>query len=418
MLESFGSFKKKKICVIGDFMLDSYTKGTVKRISPEAPVCVLKVKKQERLPGGAGNVALNCIALGADVFACGRIGDDFASNYLKQALESSGINTSCMVYQEGFETPLKNRFMAEYQQLLRVDFENEEPLSLDVYQKVILSLSQEMKNFDLILISDYNKGFLTKSLLQEVIELAKIHNIPVFVDPKGHDFTKYLGATLIKPNLLEAYLASGMDEKQDLEEIAKKLLKEAKADYLLITRSEKGMSLFSENNRKDFEAIAKEVIDVTGAGDTVLATLAVTYASNMDLDTCIKFANVAASCAIEKLGCVHVGKKELIKAIIKHDTSSKYLPYISEDIFQMMFEGDKIKSYLINADMLNFKLIAEFSKQKEDYKDILIAAVVSDECDDEVIKSLCEVHSIDLVIPESKRHLIKEFEESVDFITV
>lgn len=418
MLESLAFLKKKKICVIGDFMLDSYTKGSVKRISPEAPVCVLKVKKQERLPGGAGNVALNCVALGASVTACGRLGDDFASNYLKESLEIAGVDTSCMIYEEGFETPLKNRFMAEYQQLLRVDFENEEPLTTQGCHDVLEALKNQISQFDLILISDYNKGFLTKDLLKAVITLAKDNSIPVFVDPKGHDFTKYYGATLIKPNLSEAYLASGMDEKTSLDSVAVKLLKDSGANYLLITRSEKGMSLFSQNDRSDVEAIAKEVIDVTGAGDTVLATLAVTYASNIELDTCVKFANIAASCAIEKLGCVHVGKKELIKAIVKHDTSVKYLPYISEEVLPLMFEGDKIKSYLINQDMLDFKLIAEFSRQKQDYKDVLIAAIVPDDCDDEVIKSLCEVKSLDLVVPESKRYLIKDFEENRNFVIV
>lgn len=311
MLESLACFQKKNICVIGDFMLDSYTKGTVKRISPEAPVCVLKVKKQERLPGGAGNVALNCVTLGASVFACGRLGDDFASNYLQEALNQACIDTSCMVYEEGFETPVKNRFMAEYQQLLRVDFETEEPLSMAVHHEILQRLSTKISEFDLIVISDYNKGFFTKQLLKEIISLAKAHDIPVFVDPKGHDFTKYYGATLIKPNLTEAYLASSMDDKASLDEVAKKLIEEAACEYLLITRSEKGMSLFSKDKRKDFDAIAKEVIDVTGAGDTVLATLATTYASGIDLDLCVKFANMAASCAIEKLGCVHVDKKRI-----------------------------------------------------------------------------------------------------------
>jgi D-glycero-beta-D-manno-heptose-7-phosphate kinase len=418
MLESLAYFKKKKICVIGDFMLDSYTRGTVKRISPEAPVCVLKVKKQERLPGGAGNVALNCVALGASVFACGRLGDDFASNYLKEALNSAGIDTNCMIFEEGFETPLKNRFMAEYQQLLRVDFETEEPLSLASHELVLKKLRDSISDFDLILISDYNKGFLTRELLKQIIELANSFKIPVFVDPKGHDFTKYKGATLIKPNLSEAYLASGLDEKTSLDDVAFKLIKDSSCQHLLITRSEKGMSLFSQNGRKDFEAMAKEVIDVTGAGDTVLATLATSYASGIELDLCVKFANMAASCAIEKLGCVHVGKKELIKAITKQDTSSKYLPYISEDVIPLMFAGDKIKSYLINPDDLNFQLIREFSKLKNDNKDTLIAAIVADDCDFTIIKSLCDVTTIDLVVPESKRYLIKDFEETEDLLNV
>lgn len=414
MLESLACFQKKNICVIGDFMLDTYTKGIVKRISPEAPVCVLKVKKQERLPGGAGNVALNCVALGAHVFVCGRLGDDMPSHYLKQALNQALIDTSCMVDEKGFETPLKNRFMAEYQQLLRVDFETEEPLSKEAHQEIIDKLKDKINLFDLILISDYNKGFLTKELLKEIITLAKLYDIPVFVDPKGHDFTKYKGATVVKPNLTEAYLAAGMDEKASLDEVAQKLMKEAACQYLLITRSEKGMSLFSKDHRKDFEAVAKEVIDVTGAGDTVLATLATTYASGLDLDLCVKFANIAASCAIEKIGCIHVNKKELMRAIIKQEARAKYLPYLSEDIVPMMFEGDKIKAYFVNHELLDFKLICQVSKLKQNNKEVLIAAIVADDCDQDIINSLCDVQSIDLVIPLSKKYLITAFEQTSD----
>lgn len=309
MIESLIELQKKKVCVIGDFMLDSYTKGVVKRISPEAPVCVLKVTKQEKLPGGAGNVALNLTALGADVVACGRIGDDFASQYLKLELEKEGISVEGLIHEDEYETPLKNRYMASYQQLLRVDFEKDQPLVSSTHQKILAYLKEQMPFLDLLLISDYNKGLLSKALLKDVIFLAKSFQVPVFVDPKGHDFTKYQGATLIKPNLSEAYLASGYDEKATLDDVAIKLIEQSKCQHLLITRSEKGMSLFSNNKREDIAACAKEVIDVTGAGDTVIATLAVTFASGLDLATCVKWANMAASCAIEKLGCVHVGKK-------------------------------------------------------------------------------------------------------------
>ena len=418
MLESIAFLKKKKICVIGDFMLDSYTRGSVKRISPEAPVCVLKVKKQERLPGGAGNVALNCKALGADVFACGRLGDDFASMYLKQALEESFIDTSCMIFEPEFETPLKNRFMAEYQQLLRVDFENDQPLLSATHIAVVEKFKKHLHEFDLVLISDYNKGFLTKELLADVIALAKSRKIPVFVDPKGRDFTKYQGVTLIKPNFQEAFLASGLEEKASLDQIAEKLLETSKSNHLLITRSEKGMSLYSGHTRCDVEAITKEVIDVTGAGDTVIATLAVSFASGIDLNTCMKFANIAASCAVEKLGCVHVSKKELIKAITKQDTSFKYLPHILEDLLPMLYEGDKIKAFVIDRASLDFKLISEFTKIKQQQKDLLLAAVISDDSDEDLIKSLCDLVSVDLVVPESKRILIKDFEASEDLILV
>jgi D-beta-D-heptose 7-phosphate kinase/D-beta-D-heptose 1-phosphate adenosyltransferase len=413
MIESLAFFKNKNILVMGDFMLDSYTKGSVKRISPEAPVCILKVKKQERLPGGAGNVVLNCKALGSNVTALGRIGDDFASSYLKNDLEKAGVDTSGLIFEEGFETPLKNRFMAEYQQLLRVDFEKEQPLLEATYQHVMNFLKAHIGSFDLVVISDYNKGFLSKKLLQAVINLSIANNVPVFVDPKGHDFTKYEGATLIKPNLTEAYLASGFDDKVSLDEVGQKLLNVSKSQYILITRSEKGMSLFSNNLRQDYQARIKEVIDVTGAGDTVLATLAVTYASGLDLSSCIEWSNIAASCAIEKLGCCHVGKKQLIEAVCESDTKFKYLPNLIGDLVPIRVQGQKIKSFEISDKSLDFRLLSELSKYKSLNPTYTIAGIIPDDSEEDLIKSLCDLQSLDLIVPESLKQEVFGHDETL-----
>lgn len=401
MIDSLVCLKKNKIAVIGDFMLDSYTKGSVKRISPEAPVCVLKVKKQERLPGGAGNVALNCHALGSQVYAIGRIGDDFASSYLKSDLERLGIVTEGLIFEQEFETPLKNRFMAEHQQLLRVDFEKDQPLLPQTQQAVIEYLAAHMPLFDLVLISDYNKGFLTRELLGAVIELAKAHDVPIFVDPKGCDFTKYLGVTLIKPNLHEAYLASNLDEKATLDDVARVLIEKSGVESLLITRSEQGMSLFSQGQRVDFKACAKEVIDVTGAGDTVLATLAVTYASGIELSTCIEWANIAASCAIEKLGCVHVGIKELVTALSKNDIRFKYVLNLSFELFSLFLNHQKLLMIPVDDKGLNFLFLSELAQHKKQNPEHLLVAVVADDAKQEFISSLCELTLLDFVIPKS-----------------
>lgn len=401
MIESFVQLKKKKIGVIGDFMLDSYTKGSVKRISPEAPVCVLKVSKQQMQPGGAGNVVLNCLALGAEVCAFGRIGSDYSSGYLKSALHEAGANTSGLIYEKAFETPLKNRFMAGYQQLLRVDFENEEPATLDTKQELLTHFKHVFPSLDLVLISDYNKGLLSKDFLKDILDLCHKLNLPVFVDPKGHDFSKYKGATLIKPNLSEAYLASGLDEKASLEDVANVLMNHSSASYLLITRSEKGMSLFDKDQRQDFPAMAKEVIDVTGAGDTVISTLAVAFASGLELSSCVTLSNIAASCAIEKLGCVHVGKKELAKAVSKIDPKFKHTFCQSEDLFQMLLDDEKVLLIDLKDQKIDIEFLLNLSKYRSYYPQHVLIVVVPSGSSANLITSLTELVTVDFIIPES-----------------
>jgi len=409
MLDLLNDFKKKRILVVGDFMLDSYTRGTVKRISPEAPVAVLKVTKEESLPGGAGNVALNCLALGASITTLGRIGEDKASKLLVDCLIAKGVDTSGLCLENDCETPLKNRVMAEHQQLIRVDFEKDQPL-LDITKTRLLDFFENRaSDWDLVLISDYNKGLVSKDFSLELIEKAKAKNIPVFVDPKGKDFTKYFGATLIKPNLQEAYLASGFEEKVALDDVAKKLQSVSMCEHLLITRSEKGMSLFSESQRHDFNAIAKEVIDVTGAGDTVISTLACAYASGISLEKAIVLSNLAASLAIEKLGCVHVGKKELLSGIIKLDPQFKYLPFLGEDAIALLLSQQRCMSYHIDANGLNFEKLSELTELKETHPDHFIVLVVSSELEPVKIKHLAQLNVIDLIVPEQKLYLVKDF---------
>jgi D-beta-D-heptose 7-phosphate kinase/D-beta-D-heptose 1-phosphate adenosyltransferase len=409
MLDLLNDFKKKRILVVGDFMLDSYTRGGVKRISPEAPVAVLKVTKEESLPGGAGNVALNCIALGANVTVLGRLGDDAASKMLYEALLSKEVDTSGLIFENGYETPLKNRIMAEHQQLLRIDFEKDLPILDETKTKLLSFFEERILDWDLVLISDYNKGLLAKDFCFDLIQKAKVHNIPVFVDPKGKDFSKYCGSTLIKPNLSEAYLASGLEEKASLDEVAKKLQAHGGCDHLLITRSEKGMSLFSLNTRQDFKAIAKEVIDVTGAGDTVISTLACAYASGIDLDKAIQLSNLAASIAIEKLGCVHVGKIELLRGIVKQDPSFKFLPTLGADAIGLLLSHQKCLGIQVPVAELNFEKLSEINDVKESYPDHFMLLVITGELDDHAIKHLTQLSIVDFIVPHDHLDLVKEF---------
>ncbi|PCI94783.1 HldE protein [Candidatus Aerophobetes bacterium] len=334
MVELIGSFKalrKVHVFVIGDFVLDVYIKGSVSRISPEAPVAVLHAKEQFQRPGMAGNVALNLVSLGAEVSVCGRIGSDpFGKNLIK-SLEEDAINTSAMVAQRGYATPAKNRMIANSQQLLRVDFETITSLSKTLEKRLIEGLDACLASVDVVAISDYKKGFLTKNLTRAVINAARAKKIPVIVDPKGDDFSKYERATLIKPNVSEAYYASKFDRDKSLDKVCEVLLKDSKADYILVTRSEEGMSLFNKDfKREDFTVKSREVKDVTGAGDTVLAMMTMGMGNNLSPDVCVSLANLAASIAIQKVGCVRVTLSQIAEKLLHFDALNKIF---SEDHF-------------------------------------------------------------------------------------
>ncbi|HPE84940.1 MAG TPA: bifunctional ADP-heptose synthase, partial [Chlamydiales bacterium] len=281
--------KPFKVLVAGDFMLDRYTHGKVGRISPEAPVPVLHVQREHSLPGGAGNVALNLASLGAQVFALGRIGDDLEGEHLKRLLFDQDINAQGLLTENNYHTPVKNRLMGGSQQMLRIDFEHTHPIADDLVRNVALP------DCDLIAISDYNKGFLTPTVLAALIKHGKELGIPIIVDPKGEDFSKYKGATLIKPNLKEAYAASKLPLDSSLNDVAKALFNQSEAQQILITRSSEGLSLFSDDNtHTHFPVRCREVQDVTGAGDTVLAMLCMALANDLELASAAHLSNVAA----------------------------------------------------------------------------------------------------------------------------
>lgn len=306
------AFKKVQVLVVGDFMLDTYTRGRIRRISPEAPVPVLEVDSTDSRPGGAGNVVLNFLALGAQVTAVGRVGDDDAGEELCVRLSSSGADVRGICVDASIPTPQKNRLLAG-QQILRVDREQIAPLSFDAERTLIATLQDELPDADLIAVSDYGKGTLSRSLLRKLMEMAQAQEVPVLVDPKGDDFSRYQGAFLIKPNLAEAYAAAKLSSAT-LDEVAVAL--RPYSEYLLITRSEAGMSLFERDGvRTDFPVRARDVRDVTGAGDTVLAVLGTAWASGFSLREAVSLSNVAAAISIEHLGCVQVTPQQLSERV-------------------------------------------------------------------------------------------------------
>jgi D-beta-D-heptose 7-phosphate kinase/D-beta-D-heptose 1-phosphate adenosyltransferase len=403
-------FAPVKVLVVGDFMLDTYTTGKIKRISPEAPVSILHVEKEESLPGGAGNVALNLVSLGAKVFAVGRVGFDNAGDDLREELEKQGINIEGIIAQKGFKTPVKNRLIADSQQVLRVDFENISALPDDIEEEVKHVVKGLIDKVQTVAISDYGKGFLSKSLLTFIISYAKEKGLPVIVDPKSDDFSKYAGATIIKPNLSEAIAAAKLSPGSSLDQVAMALLQKSQAEMVLITRSEAGMSLFLQSGASfDFPVQSKEVKDVTGAGDTVLAMISVAVANMLDIKYAAQLANIAAGMAIEKLGCARINLSDMSERLLEYDVDNKI--FDEEHLFALQ-QALKGKRYVVlgldsQQGMTTplFKSIRKLASRDLEMK--LIVYLIDRNPDEEFISLLSSLAEVDFIVLqcESLRNL-------------
>ncbi len=302
------------ILVIGDLMIDHYLWGRCDRISPEAPVQVVEVTREEYLMGGAGNVVNNLLSLGARVGVCSVVGDDESGDFIKERLKKKGVAYGGLVVEKGRKTTKKSRVIALHQQIVRVDKESREEILPKTQEAILEYLRADIDRYETILLSDYAKGVLTQPLCQSVIALAKERGIPVLVDPKGRDYAKYRGATLITPNKKEASEATGIDLEDDeaLQEAGEKLKNGLDLAYAVITLSEDGMAIFSEKMRK-IPTVAREVYDVTGAGDTVLAALGFALSQKMDIIDAAQFANSAAAVVVAKVGSATVTLDEIAR---------------------------------------------------------------------------------------------------------
>jgi rfaE bifunctional protein kinase chain/domain len=289
---------RARILVVGDVMLDRYWFGDVSRISPEAPVPVVKVERIEERPGGAANVARNCAALGAKVALLSVVGADEAGQALAKLLAASEIDAS-LHEDAGLNTTVKLRVIGRQQQLLRIDFENSP--AHEVLEAKLAEFSQRLPDCDVVILSDYGKGGLTH--IGEMIGAARAAGKPVLVDPKGDDYARYAGVSVITPNRAELREVIGRwRDESDLRARADKLRRDLEIDALLLTRSEEGMSLFSNQGVDNEPALAREVYDVSGAGDTVIATQAVMMASGANMVDAMRLANRAAGVVVGKLG--------------------------------------------------------------------------------------------------------------------
>lgn len=311
-----------KVAVIGDVMIDVYLKGIIERISPEAPVPVVRAKSQNAVPGGAANVAANIVALGAQAILVGVIGPDGAD--LCHALESLGLShVDGLVVDESRRTIRKQRIMAG-QQVVRIDFEDTHELSKDIEAKVIAHALRAIDNVEAVILSDYGKGVLTPAVVKAINAHARAQNKPVIVDPKQRDLSWYRGATLITPNRAELTAATGLPCESD--EQAAKAAKAAQIAFdgdILLTRSEKGLSYYPREGEVAHQPTrAREVFDVSGAGDTVVATLATALAVKADFAEAMNFANHAAGIVVAKAGTATTTLEELREAIELSDGHS------------------------------------------------------------------------------------------------
>ena len=307
-------FSGAKLLVLGDLMVDRFVRGKVSRISPEAPVPVVRVQEEFDRPGGAGNVIMNLSALGAQVFCCGVIGKDSAGDKLIFQFEKNGAQTQGICRDAQRFTSLKTRVIAEHQQVVRFDHENTEMISSALQKQILDYLKKTVPQVDAVLLSDYGKGVLVEAILEPAITLARKYKKPVCVDPKVEHFLLYKKVTCITPNFAEAMGGIHRAKVQGEEQIrllGRDILRKLQAESVLITRGEDGMTLFEKNKLTHIAAKAQEVYDVTGAGDTVIAVLSLCLACGASLVEGATLSNLAASIVVAKLGTATVSPEEL-----------------------------------------------------------------------------------------------------------
>ena len=314
----FTDFKSKKILIVGDIMIDSYSWGHVERQSPEAPVPIVNLQKKEDRLGGAGNVALNIKALGAKPILCSVIGEDYSGNKLLELLRQENLCTNGIIIDRTRKTTTKTRIINNSEQIVRID--DEDLFDIKNEQNLLELIYSKLDQVDVVILQDYNKGVLTENIITNIIKKANQKNIPTIVDPKKKNFKKYKNCTLFKPNLKETVegLNFKIDDLNDIIQAAKRLREVIKCHIVLITLSEYGICIYHNNKFVHTKAIQRNIIDISGAGDTVLAVASLCYSTNMNYDDLSKICNISGGLVCEKVGVVTINKKELIKEVKKH----------------------------------------------------------------------------------------------------
>jgi D-beta-D-heptose 7-phosphate kinase/D-beta-D-heptose 1-phosphate adenosyltransferase len=302
---------------VGDLILDHYIFGTVDRISPEAPVPVVWANKEEFVCGGAANVGLNLISLGAKVSLCGILGKDYFGGVLTSHISKGGIDTSFIIRDKTRPTTIKTRILAHHQQVVRVDWESVEFLTLETNKTILNKVKKNIDKFDAVIIEDYGKGMINPALVGELVDLCKSKNKIITVDPKEEHFDYYENVTALTPNFKEAQVAANMKikSKEQLPILGEIIMDRLKPRALLVTLGEDGMMLFEAGNTYHIPTAALEVFDVTGAGDTVIAAFTLALTSGATCYEAAILANFAAGIVVGKLGAATTDKKELFQKI-------------------------------------------------------------------------------------------------------
>jgi D-beta-D-heptose 7-phosphate kinase/D-beta-D-heptose 1-phosphate adenosyltransferase len=370
--------------VIGDLMLDEYLWGKADRISPEAPVQVVDVVREELRLGGAGNVVNNLVALGAQVAVCSVIGEDANGRALLEDFTQRSVAVDAIFLDPARHTSRKTRVVASNQQIVRIDRESREPLSAGMESQVCAWITAHAASFNVILLSDYLKGVLTPQVIATVVAVAGHTAIPVLVDPKGTDFSRYQGASILTPNRKEAEAAAGLTirDNESLNQAAGLIMEKAGLKNLLVTRSEEGMSLFSRNAEAvHIPTVAREVYDVSGAGDTVLAALSIGIAAGLGMAEAARLANIAAGIAVGKLGTSTVSPTEIINAVaLTHSDSDSKIKHL--DVLTAIITAEKARGKQIVFTNGCFDLLhaghVKYLQKARSLGDLLIMGLNSD----------------------------------------
>jgi len=373
-----------KILVIGDLMIDKYLWGECTRVSPEAPVQIINVKRETKVLGGAGNVAHNLVRLGANVEVLSIIGGCDISNELRKLFKDINLNTDYLIEQKDRITSKKTRIVSAQQQVIRYDIESNEDINQISEKKLIDIYKSAVSKFELVIISDYGKGVITNYIAQEVIKVANSYGIKVIVDPKGSDYSKYTYAYLLTPNKKEASEATGINisDKKSLKDALIYLKDFCKLHTSLITLSEDGIAIFDDQFRSH-PTVAREVFDVTGAGDTVIAALGYALAAKEDIDSAVVLANLAAGVVVGKIGSATTSFEEIIKyeSLLNNSDCEESVLSLEKfiEILEILRKSEK-KIVFTNGcfDILHMGHVKYLEKAKK-LGDILVVGVNSDD---------------------------------------
>lgn len=373
--------KPAPVLVAGDVMVDEYVIGDVDRISPESPVPVLLAKDRHRRLGGAGNVVRNVVSMGGAVALFATIGGDAAGEWFKQHCSEIGVDTFWLRSERSRPTTIKTRVVARNQQIVRIDEEFVGDIPNDLEKKVLDDIKSVTPQVKAVIVSDYGKGFLSNTILNGLFATARSEGVPSLVDPKGMDFSRYRGATYVTPNVREASLASGIEikNKETLEKAGRILLEQTQAEGIIVTRGKDGITLITRTKIQDFPVKAVEIVDVTGAGDTVIATLALAIASGLSIEDAAQMANLAASLVVARFGAASVTLDEMLSSLKNWPQGRKV---ITRDELGRVIRNHRLQGQFIVFTNGCFDLFhvghLELLRKASALGDILIVAVNSD----------------------------------------